>query len=364
MASYPTFDNRWFDSGVDGDKFNEIFPTDLDDPDDAVLTNRAIQGQYNVGSAFKPFVAYSALATGRLSPGTTYNDQGTYTLQSIPHDRCVNEGVRCVFRNSFCPHLNGPCVYGTVNVQSSLAVSSDAFYYKLGDDFYTHAWHPAAGSRAPVRLRRRPGHRPAVRLRRSGADQRAQGTTRRRRRPRPDGDEEPAAGRPPADGDRPGPHGGQPVAARGRLRRHRQRRQRTHAARRACRLRTRDTRRRTRLRRPDEGRGDVRDGAPGAADPHGRGARRADHPRRPPERHRTRRQRPLDDGRGTVRHRLPGAAGDPDRRQDGHGAGLQELPLERLLDVRRLQSRSGDGRTPWCRISRRPDSARWARHRS
>ena len=41
-----------------------------------------------------------------------------------------------MFRNSFCPHLNGPCVYGTVNVQSSLAVSSDAFYYKLGEDFY------------------------------------------------------------------------------------------------------------------------------------------------------------------------------------------------------------------------------------
>ena len=135
MASYPTFDNRWFEADVDGEKFNDLFPIDDIDPDDAVLTNRAIQGQYNVGSAFKPFVAYAALATGRMSPTTTYNDRGVYKLQSIEDDVCAR-GVRCEFRNSFCPHLNGPCVYGTVNVRTSLAVSSDAFYYKLGEDFY------------------------------------------------------------------------------------------------------------------------------------------------------------------------------------------------------------------------------------
>ena len=26
MASYPTFDNRWFNAGIDGDKFDQIFP--------------------------------------------------------------------------------------------------------------------------------------------------------------------------------------------------------------------------------------------------------------------------------------------------------------------------------------------------
>ena len=141
MASYPTFDNRWFSSGVDGSKFDEIFPTEKPDgsridPDTAPLANRAIQGQYNLGSTFKVFTAYAALATGRIGPGSTYNDQGTYQLVSIPNERCVNEGVRCVFRNSFCVSLNGPCRYGTINVMQSLAVSSDAFYYKLGEDFY------------------------------------------------------------------------------------------------------------------------------------------------------------------------------------------------------------------------------------
>jgi len=141
MASYPTFDNRWFSAGVDSAKFEEIFPTtgtdgERLDPDVQPLANRAFQGQYNLGSTFKVFTAYAALATGRISPSTTYNDQGTYQLVSIPNDRCVNEGVRCVFRNSFCAVLNGPCRYGTINVMQALAVSSDAFFYKLGEDFY------------------------------------------------------------------------------------------------------------------------------------------------------------------------------------------------------------------------------------
>ncbi|MET0144595.1 MAG: penicillin-binding transpeptidase domain-containing protein [Ilumatobacteraceae bacterium] len=141
MASYPTFDNRWFDSGVGSAKFDQIFPRQGPngeelDPDLSALTNRAIQGQYNMGSSFKPFTAYAALATGRLGPNTTYNDQGTYKLTSIADDVCA-QGVRCVFRNSTCPNPPGePCRYGTVNVTTALAVSSDTFFYKLGEEFY------------------------------------------------------------------------------------------------------------------------------------------------------------------------------------------------------------------------------------
>ena len=142
MASYPTFDNRWFSADVPEEKFAQIFPTtEADgsplDPDKAALTNRAIQGQYNVGSTFKPFTAYAALATGRLSGATIFNDQGTYQLSnaSIKEDRCA-AGVRCVFRNSTCPPDNTPCRYGSVNVESALAVSSDAFFYHLGEEFF------------------------------------------------------------------------------------------------------------------------------------------------------------------------------------------------------------------------------------
>ena len=88
-----------------------------------------------MGSSFKLFTAYAALATGLLGPESTYNDQGTYKLTSIADDVCAR-GVRCVFRNSTCPPAGKPCVYGTVNVTTALAVSSDTFFYKLGEDFY------------------------------------------------------------------------------------------------------------------------------------------------------------------------------------------------------------------------------------
>ena len=143
MASYPTFDNRWFSTDVPKSKFDQIFPTTNPDgskldPDKSALTNRAIQGQYNLGSTFKVFTAYAALSTGRLTPQTIYDDQGTYTLgpDSVDETKCASGLVRCVYRNSSCPPDNTPCKYGRVNVTNALAVSSDSFFYHLGEEFW------------------------------------------------------------------------------------------------------------------------------------------------------------------------------------------------------------------------------------
>jgi penicillin-binding protein 2 len=45
-------------------------------------------------------------------------------------------GVKCVWRNSYCSASNGPCVYGSIDMYWSLAVSSDVYYYQLGEQFY------------------------------------------------------------------------------------------------------------------------------------------------------------------------------------------------------------------------------------
>jgi penicillin-binding protein 2 len=134
MASYPTFDNRWFGADIPPEKFAELFPPNERDPDKAVLTNRAIQGQYNLGSTYKLATAYAALNSGLIGSDTYYNDTGTYRLQRVDQDLCAT--ARCEFSNAFCASSNGPCVYGSVNVMMALAVSSDAFFYKLGEDFY------------------------------------------------------------------------------------------------------------------------------------------------------------------------------------------------------------------------------------
>ncbi len=150
LASYPTFDNRWFESDLGGGKFEEIFDaTDIEaleydadgqvipesvktDPDRSTLVNRAIQGRYNLGSTFKPFSAYAALSTGLLTTNDRYQDTGTYKMTSVDADKCASGLVRCVYKNATCG--NGrPCVYGSVDVETALAVSSDAFFYRVGE---------------------------------------------------------------------------------------------------------------------------------------------------------------------------------------------------------------------------------------
>lgn len=136
MASYPNFDNRWFNAGISSEKFGELFPV-TKDPDLSILVNRAVSGRYNLGSSIKPFIAYAALNTGQLAGGLDYTlrDQGTYKLQSIPEERC-QLNVKCIFKNANCGN-GAPCKYGRINIESALAISSDVFFYKIGEEIFT-----------------------------------------------------------------------------------------------------------------------------------------------------------------------------------------------------------------------------------
>jgi penicillin-binding protein 2 len=145
MASYPTFDNRWFNAGISGAKFQQIFP-ETDDPDRSILVNRAIQGRYNLGSTFKPFVAYAALNTDLLPGGVEYriDDQGSFTLAGNGVDPELCQLVKCIYKNAVCASTGEPCEYGRVNVTDALAVSSDVFFYSVGANIFN------ANSGAPV----------------------------------------------------------------------------------------------------------------------------------------------------------------------------------------------------------------------
>ncbi len=142
MASYPTFDNRWIESGITGDKYQQLFPSTKPDgtpidPDQSILVNRAVQGNYNLGSTIKPFIAWSALHAGIITADTEFLDEGTYQLRTIKPEECQNNGglVRCIFKNA--TGRNGlPSSYGPVRVSDALAVSSDAFFYKIGEEFW------------------------------------------------------------------------------------------------------------------------------------------------------------------------------------------------------------------------------------
>jgi penicillin-binding protein 2 len=133
MASYPTFDNRWFEAGISGEKFRELFPV-TEDPDKSILVNRAIQGRYNLGSTFKPFPMFAALNNGLFGPDEIFLDKGEYRMFSVDPDRCRAGLVRCVYRNAICGGTGRPCSYGNVSPVDALAVSSDGFFYRIGEE--------------------------------------------------------------------------------------------------------------------------------------------------------------------------------------------------------------------------------------
>jgi penicillin-binding protein 2 len=117
MASYPTFDNRWFVNSISDEKMQQLFPAER-----SPLVNRAISGQYAIGSTMKLFTSIAALQSGQLNDGNyVYDDKGTY---EIPE--CYDSRVGCVFKNS------GGLKPGKIDLTNALSMSSDVYFYRLG----------------------------------------------------------------------------------------------------------------------------------------------------------------------------------------------------------------------------------------
>lgn len=115
MASYPTYDPTEFVEGISVETFDR-----LQDPvGHFPLNNRAIQGMYSPASTFKLVTSIAGLQKGLITPGTTYNDTGTYTIGEPP----------VVLQNAFRQ------AFGPVNLVKAVMVSSDTYFYDLGARF-------------------------------------------------------------------------------------------------------------------------------------------------------------------------------------------------------------------------------------
>jgi penicillin-binding protein 2 len=114
MASYPTYDPTVFVNGIKPDVFASLQSPENQYP----LVNRAVQGQYASGSTFKLVTAIAALRAGLITPNTVFDDRGSL--------RVGNQ----IFYNA------GHASYGYVALSRAITVSSDAYFYNIGANFW------------------------------------------------------------------------------------------------------------------------------------------------------------------------------------------------------------------------------------
>ena len=110
LGSQPSFDPNIFSKPLSQKRLNALSSEALGQP----LLDRAIQAGYPTGSTFKLVTATAALDSGHITPDTVLNDPGSLTVGGVK------------FENA------GGAVNGALALRQALTVSSDVFFYQLG----------------------------------------------------------------------------------------------------------------------------------------------------------------------------------------------------------------------------------------
>ena len=123
LASFPTYDlNEWV-GGISSANFTALQASGAEN-------DNAIEGQYTPGSTFKLVTATAALQDGLIAPTTPYVDTGTFKIHGLP-----GPGRQQRHRAASCTTTRATAA-GTYNVSGALTVSSDSFFYNLGEMFW------------------------------------------------------------------------------------------------------------------------------------------------------------------------------------------------------------------------------------
>jgi penicillin-binding protein 2 len=113
LVSKPGFDPNLFVDGIDSANW-EL----LNESPDKPLLNRPLRGAYPPGSAIKPFLALSALSSGKRTPAQAISDPGYFQLPGAAHR--FND--------------DKPGGHGMVDMYRSIVVSCDTYYYVLASE--------------------------------------------------------------------------------------------------------------------------------------------------------------------------------------------------------------------------------------
>ena len=112
LGSSPSFDPNVFAKVIRKRDLDRLYSKDNGEP----ILNRAIQSGYPTGSTFKLITATAALQGGLITPDTVAVDGGSLKVGNV------------VFRNA------GDVAHGAVALRRALSVSSDVFFYRLGQE--------------------------------------------------------------------------------------------------------------------------------------------------------------------------------------------------------------------------------------
>lgn len=111
LVSHPAYDPNLFVTGISSQQYEEI----RSQPDQP-LYNRALRGQYPVGSTIKPFLALIALDDEIIYADDKIYDPGYYQLKGQQHTY----------------HDWKRTGHGWVNLEHAIAESCDTYFYQLG----------------------------------------------------------------------------------------------------------------------------------------------------------------------------------------------------------------------------------------
>lgn len=117
LTSYPEYSPTVLSLGDDVEKINEYFH-DSRKP----FLNRAVAGSYTPGSIVKPFIGVAALNEGVINATKNILSNGSI---SIPNPYFPDQ--KSVFKD------HG--VFGYVDMQKAIAISSDVYFYEIGGGF-------------------------------------------------------------------------------------------------------------------------------------------------------------------------------------------------------------------------------------
>jgi penicillin-binding protein 2 len=118
FVSKPTFDPNLFVDGFDSENW-----VALNESIDKPLLNRALRGTYAPGSTYKPFMALTALETGKRRPEQAIHDPGFFMFGG----------------HRFRDDKEGG--HGSVDMYKSIVQSCDTYYYILANDLGVDTMH-------------------------------------------------------------------------------------------------------------------------------------------------------------------------------------------------------------------------------